>query len=127
MKRLEGSMPIRTPTVNELLRMHWRVRGRLQRRVALELYVALGLARWRPAQPWARARVRIERYSPQQPDADALPGTAKLVLDALQPPSKRHPYGLAVIAGDRAAELEVEVVHVGRRLQRTDIWVEDLS
>lgn len=125
MRLLEGSMPIRTPTINELLRMHWRVRGRLQRRVATELFLAL--PRWRPAQPWARARVRIERYSPQQPDADALPGTAKLILDALQPPSKRHPYGLGLIAGDRAGELEVEVVHVGRRLKRTDIWVEDLT
>lgn len=127
MKILHGSMPLRAPTPNELLRMHFRVRGRLQGRVATELFVALGLSRWRPATPWARARVRIERYSPQEPDADALPGTAKLILDALQPPSKRHPWGLGVIANDTRGALDLEVVHVGRRLQRTDIWVEDLS
>jgi hypothetical protein len=123
---LSVSIPITTPTPNELIRMHWRVRQRLQRKVADALGWALKEAGWRPGVPLARAAVRLARFSPMEPDPDALPGTAKLVLDALQPPSRRHPYGLGVIAEDTNAAVVPSVVHVGRRLQRTDVEIEAL-
>jgi hypothetical protein len=123
---LSVSIPITAPTPNDLLRMHFRARGKLQRKIAVALGWALKEQGWRPGKPLLRAAVRIARYSPMEPDPDGLPGTAKMILDALQPPSERHPYGLGVIADDTRAAVVPSVVHVGRRLRRTDVEIEAL-
>jgi hypothetical protein len=119
------AIPETLPTPNVLLRLHWSKRGRIQRRVATMIGGALLQAGWRPGAPLAAVEVRIRRYSAKQPDPDALPGTAKLILDALQPASKRHPYGLGVIADDSAKCVKaLHVEHVGKRQARTEIEIE---
>jgi hypothetical protein len=57
-------------------------------------------------------------------------GGAKALLDVLQPPSKRHPYGLGVIAGDDPAHLTVEYRSVQasrRRDQKMVIEITDTT
>lgn len=88
------------PTLNVLLRMHWSKRRRLQQEVAWECMRAMRLASIRADKPMDRCEVRIVRHSRREPDPDGLPGTAKLLLDALQPRSKVHPCGLGLIVDD---------------------------
>lgn len=107
------SIPLRLPTPNQLLRMHWATRSRLNRTVASEVWAAMAQARIRkPDAPLPYAIVVVERHSSTEPDPDALRGCAKPLLDAIQPASKRHPYGLGLIANDDARSIALTVLHV---------------
>lgn len=118
-----AEIPIRTPTLNVWQRMHWAKRGRLGRQVATEIWAALGGKL--PERPLKKCRIRIERVSTQEPDADGLHASSKVLLDALQPPSKRHPYGLGIIVDDNSeCVTSLEVKHVAGKASKTRIWIE---
>ena len=94
------------PLLNTTLRQHWGKRRRTARAWAWEIKAAtIGHI---PAEPFARAHVLIERFSRALPDDDGLVGGCKPLLDVLQPASKRHPYGLGIIAGDDPVHLTAE-------------------
>lgn len=57
-----------------------------------------------------------------------MPSTAKLLLDVLQPASKRHPGGLGVIADDSSRCIELpHMEHVPKRIACTDVEIEAVS
>lgn len=118
---MDITIPLRTPTFNELLRMHFRVRKKVLNEIAWEVRRLAGPA---PAQPLARARVTIHRYTTGTLDEDGLGGVAKGILDVLQPVSKRHPLGLGWIASDGPNCLELRVLVVKSDAKATRILVE---
>lgn len=98
---IEIEIPMRTPTLNEWQRMHWGQRKRIGKEIATHIHLACVLRGVRrPHRPIARCRIEIERESTREPDFDGMVGGLKPLLDALQPASKRHPYGLGFIADD---------------------------
>jgi hypothetical protein len=118
------SIPMTMPTPNTLLRMHWAKRRRLQRRVSELVWCALRQAGIGRADPIDRCRMSLTRYSRRRCDVDALGGTAKLLLDVLQPPSRRHPEGLGVIVDDSPdCVIEFHVEHACGA-HRTDVLIE---
>ena len=129
MQPIELEIPMRTPTTNKLVRTHWAKRGRIGRQVAKELWIAMVLARIpRPEKPIRRFRIEIMRESTKEPDRDGLFGSAKFILDALQPPSRRHPYGIGLIADDSPAHmLDLDVRHVHGKGERTRIRIEPVE
>ncbi len=113
------------PTVNTLLRLHWAKRQRIARRVQQLVWIELRKQGTLPASPLERVRIRVRRYASNAPDPDGMPTTAKLLLDVLQPLSKRHPLGLGVIADDSAACIAaLHVEHVPKRVARTEVEIE---
>lgn len=114
------------PSLNKLLRMHWRKRQRIQRQVAWLVLAALRETGALPRNaPLQRVDIRIKRYSGQALDPDGATSSAKLLLDALQPPSRRHPYGLGLIVDDSASCISsIHVEHVPKRIARTDVEIE---
>lgn len=117
-------LPLRTPLTNQWMRMHFRTRMRYCRAVAVQIAIH---ASHRPAEPLQRCRVIVERFSTQEPDRDGLFGSLKAVLDALQPQSKTHPYGLGFIADDSSSCIaELLPKHVPGREKRTRITIEPL-
>jgi len=82
--------------------------------------------------PFARAKIRIVRYSLGEPDPEGV--SAKFLLDVLQPQSGRHPYGLGIIADDTAACLGpagaelicVRVAHKSEQCTMVTIEGEDM-
>lgn len=120
-------LPVLTPAPNAVMRMHWSERRRYINGLAWQMRAAfLGPL---PVAPIARSRVKVWRHAIQALDVDALAASAKFLLDILQPPSARHPYGLGVIANDRAdcCDLVVRWVPVKHRPdQRTVIEISDL-
>lgn len=113
------------PTVNAMLRLHWRQRTRIAKRVQKLVWIALTKLKLLPMAPMQRVHIRIKRYSRQAPDPDGLATTAKILLDVLQPCSKRHPHGLGVIADDSSACIaSLHVEHVSKRLARTEVEIE---
>ncbi len=106
-----------TPSPNTMLRTHWSARRRYIADLAWQVRAALlGPL---PTSPIARARVTVWRHSVQPLDSDALAGSVKFLLDVLQPPSPRHPYGLGVLQDDRADCCELTVRWVTTK-HRTD-------
>jgi hypothetical protein len=85
-------------TPNRTRGQHWAVTSGYKRRVAREVWVALGGRL--PAEPIQRCRVTVYRHSTRQPDDDNLAGSLKPLLDALQPSTDRRTYGLGLIADD---------------------------
>lgn len=117
-------LPLRTPLMNQWMRMHFRTRMRYCRAVAMQ--IAIHASR-KPAEPLQRCRVTVERFSTQEPDRDGLFGSLKSVLDALQPQSKTHPYGLCFIANDSSSCIaELTPKHMPGREKRTRITIEPL-
>lgn len=114
------TIPIRTPTLNQLLRMHFRAKARSLKAIAWEIR-ALAIP---PASPIQRARVTIHRYTPRSLDADGLSSVAKGILDVLQPCSKRHPLGMGFITGDDPDHLELVVLTVKSSAAATRIIIE---
>lgn len=119
---LTVAIPITIPTLNVFIRMHWAKRRKLQEEVAWILQAAIDSATRRGRQvhraewiakiPLKHCRIRIVRHSRREPDPDGLDSTAKLILDALQPCSKTHPFGLGIIENDnRECIGKPEVVH----------------
>ena len=69
------------PSQNQLLRMHWSKRKRIQRDLAWEIVSQAGQKK----NPPQRARVAITRKTcGKAPDTDNLYAANKLVLDAMQ-------------------------------------------
>jgi hypothetical protein len=117
---IDITIPIRTPTGNELLRMHWRARARKLKEIAWLIREQA----MPPATPLEKAKVTIHRYTPRQLDPDKLGNIAVGILDALQPCSKRHPLGMGFIAGDDPDHLELVVLTVKSTAVATRIIVE---
>jgi hypothetical protein len=124
MMTISGTIPIRLPTLNTLLRMHWAKRKALLAQVSMFVCASVGA---RSGAPMARAHVDIKRYSTQEPDVDGMPGTAKLILDVFQPASKRHPCGLGYILDDSSKCITLAVTHVKSREKRTDFLITEIA
>lgn len=116
------------PLLNVQLRQHWSKRGNERKDLAWEIVAALGRAR--PEKLIEFADICIWRHSVQRPDDDNLQASKKGLLDVLQPPSKRHPYGLGVIIGDDPGHLR-SIIHHVKAQHRTDqytvIRIRDLA
>jgi hypothetical protein len=95
-------------------RMHFRAKARFKTALAWEILAGIGR---KPAAPIERAQVTVWRHSIREPDNDGL--IVKHLLDSLQPASKRHPYGIGVIAGDDPAHVECKIHHVNAK-RRSD-------
>jgi hypothetical protein len=120
---IDITLPFRTPTFGELLRMHHRVRKKWMIRIAWEIKIA---AR-QPNKPFNKARVTIHRYTTGTLDDDGLKGISKGILDVLQPCSRRHPLGLGYIEGDDPEHLELFVYTVKSTAKATRIVIEELA
>ncbi|WP_431860078.1 hypothetical protein [Azospirillum sp.] len=115
-----------TKLLNQLLRMHWSKRRKHQQ--ALSWEVKILTSGKRPAVPFARAKVRVERHSLREPDVDGMIGGFKHLLDCLLPHSDRHPNGLGIIADDNPRCLQLEPVSVlvkHRADQKTVVLIEE--
>lgn len=97
MQPIEFVIPLRTPLLNVWQRMHWAQRRLTGQQIAWAIRAQVGPG---PRVPIERCTVTVERQSTRAPDADGLYGGLKPLLDALQPCSKRHPYGLGLILDD---------------------------
>ena len=95
------------PLLNVWERMHFTARSKFKTALAWEVLAEIGR---KPATPIEVADITVWRHSIRAPDGDNL--IAKALLDVLQPASKRHPYGLGIIAGDDPAHLVLAVHHV---------------
>jgi hypothetical protein len=124
-------LPLVTKLLNPLLRMHWHARKKYQRKLAWEMRIAILSAGFSfPAQPLARARLRIERRSIGMPDYDGMVGGYKHLIDCLLPASSRHPCGLGIIADDNPDCLVSDYPppsRVARPMQRTVVTIWDLA
>lgn len=126
---IEITIPYRLLLLGQLQRMHFAQRTREQRLIAWLVKSALLQQGIRVERPYEKARVTVRRYSTQEPDEENLSASCKLLMDVLQPLSKRHPCGLGIILNDSPAHLERDVrhVHCGRGLHQTDITIERLA
>lgn len=95
-----------TPTRNAYDRMHFRAQRRLKDQLADAFRAQLPLA---TGCPLAWAKVEIVRHSSKEPDVDAKDGNVKPILDAMQVPSKRHPYGAGIVQDDTSQCMELHV------------------
>lgn len=118
------TIPVRVPTLNVLMRMHWRKRTKHLRQIAWYVVALAGKA---PSAPFAKAHVVIERESTQEPDPDGLSTAAKAILDVLQPCSKKHPCGLGFIANDSAECLTLEVRHIRGKGNNTRVIIKEVT
>lgn len=118
---MDITIPFRTPTFNELMRMHFRRRKKVMNDIAWEIRRLAGPA---PAQPLARARVTVHRYTTGVLDDDGKKAIAKGILDVLQPVSTRHPLGLGWITSDGPDCLELQVMVVKSSAKATRVVVE---
>lgn len=121
---IDVTIPLRTPTLNEWQRMHFGKRKRVGKDIAWAIRAEL-----RPSgEPMKRCRITIERTSTQAPDHDGLIGGLKPLLDALQPASKRHPYGLGLIEDDGpGCVVELRAIHVAGKATKTRILIEGVA
>ena len=116
-QRIAFTLPLLLPLPNRRRGTHWAVLSKERKRLATEIWAALGTQQ--PAQPLARARVTIWRHSVQEPDTDNLYASCKGVLDALQPATERRTYGLGVITDDRPSLCDLRAKWV-KAAHRTD-------
>lgn len=75
-----------TPSQNELLRMHWGKKARIQKDLVKRIWATPGRAQWMSAHEGeVRCRVEIVRQTTgsKEPDPDNLVASAKLIMDAL--------------------------------------------
>lgn len=120
---IDITIPLRTLTLNQLLRTHYFARRQHLKLLATEIRVAAGPP---PRQPIERARVQVHRYTPNVLDPDGRDGIAKGILDVLQPYSKRHPFGMGYIRGDDPHHLELSTMLVRSTQVATRIIIEAL-
>lgn len=130
MRVVRFELPAPTPLLNVTLRQHWSARRGKGLAMAWAVKVALGTQR--PAAPFARASLRIERYSVGLPDYDGMVGGFKALIDCLLPwHERRRPYGLGVIADDNPSVLVSDYpppCQVRRRAdQRTVVVIQELG
>lgn len=122
MTSIDITIPMRTPTLNDWQRWHWAKRRSIGQQMAWLIVAALG--RDRPERPLRRCKIHVERTSTREPDPDSIVAGCKPLLDALQPASKRHPYGIGVIADDnRECVTQLSVLHVAGKGERTRIVI----
>jgi hypothetical protein len=95
-----------TPTGNKWQRMHWAARKKIVEALAAEIRAQIPPA---SGITFDSAKVHIIRQSSVKPDKDGLFGSVKGILDALQPASKRHPYGTFVIRDDSSDCIDLKV------------------
>lgn len=126
MRTIQFTVPM-TPTLNEVLRWHWRRQRESVKQMSAQVWVALKGKK--PAQSMKRARVTIERHSSGTPDNDGLIGGLKHLIDTLVMPSKRNPHGLGLIENDDPSciELVARSVRSNRAGQKTLVTVEELE
>jgi hypothetical protein len=98
MTSIAFTLPMLLDTPNRTRGQHWAVTSAYKRRVAQEVWIALGCRL--PATPIERCRVTVYRHSTRQPDDDNLAASMKPLLDALQPATAKRRYGLGLIADD---------------------------
>jgi hypothetical protein len=120
----EIEIPWLTPTPNQWQRMHFRAKRRVLEQLAQLTAVT------RPHlvhRALTRARITVTRYSSVAPDPDAVT-FVKPILDMLQRPSKRHPYGIGAIVDDdsKTVELVTEWKPCPPKLGRVIVKVEPL-
>lgn len=77
-------IPDAPPSLNVLLRMHWRDRAALAKNWQRQVWYELCQVLDRPFKPLERASVTIERRSPRMTDADNCYGACKVCVDALK-------------------------------------------
>lgn len=106
------------PLWNTVMRTNPWTRSKTVRTLAREVWGAIIEVRGQriPVEPFAHATVHIIRRSTGDPDPDGL--SAKYLLDVLQPPSSRHPYGIGVLAGDTRDCLRGGAVIVHERVAK---------
>ena len=123
------TIPRVPPSLNVLMRMHYRRRGKLKELWRQELACAANgqasmarLKLWGGAVRGLKARVEMVLYLAQLRDQDNLVGSAKIPLDCM----KLAGGGLGWIADDDPAHLDLSVTQVKckRKEQRTEITVE---
>ena len=121
--QIEIVIPLRTPTLNDWQRMHWAKRRRIGQAMAWAILAQR--VQFPPGRRmFERCHVQIWRESTMEPDHDGLIGGLKPLLDALQPSSKRHPYGLGLIADDSPrCVLSLTASHVASKASRTRIVI----
>lgn len=114
--------------LNPLLRTHWSKRSRMTKDLAWEVAALVGPRR-RPASPWPRVSVLVERHSTTEPDKENLEGCVKLLMDVLQPfHEKARPYGLGIIKNDnRICVPDMQVLHVKSKLKQTRVVITRLE
>ncbi|GAA5442626.1 hypothetical protein Misp06_00800 [Microbulbifer sp. NBRC 101763] len=101
MRTIEFTIPLATPSNNQLLRMHWAKRRALKKQLALEVTSALVRSgQRRPNEPLARVYLEIERGSFGELDEDNLQGGTKPLVDVLEKVSRTNPHGLGLIDND---------------------------
>lgn len=100
------------PNDNVIKRTHFRTYARDRRDVSMLVLLMVG--RHRPSAPLARVKVDIHRYGRQLMDPGNLDSISKLLLDVLQPASKRHPDGLGIVANDDTESLALKVTQERR-------------
>ena len=81
--RLEFEVSSPTPSNNQLLRMHWAVRGRKQRALTKEVWAITTLNVWAWSPPPAHVKVSIRRIGRRRLDHDNLYGGTKMLIDSL--------------------------------------------
>jgi hypothetical protein len=97
-----------TKTLNELRRMHFRAYAKHRAALAFEVFART--MKQRPAIPFSRALILVERYGERDVDFDGLIGGLKPLLDVLQPfHAKVRPNGLGIIASDAPGCLTLEM------------------
>lgn len=113
-------LPFLTPTPNQWQRMHFTARKRTMQQIsaciAMQCPALVGLH-------LDKASIRITRFSSQEPDADAK-SFCKPILDALQPTSKRHPYGMGAIIDDASENVELDPCWVRFGVKRGGVRIE---
>lgn len=113
MPELTITLPYAIPTLNVLMRTNGWVRAKQKRKMGREILSCLGASR--PAQPFERAHVVIERHSTGAPDPDGAVGSCKDLLDCLTTPSVqangkvRNKYGMGLIRDDSPKHITLEV------------------
>lgn len=116
-------LPIRTPLMNQWQRMHWAKQRRLAREYGWLIRAHLPRTQW-PERPIKRYRIVIARESTREPDPGAIWAGAKALVDALQPPSKRHPYGTGILLDDSTAHcIDYDEQHIPGKGERTIVTI----
>lgn len=121
--------------LNQILKLRsagGRVRGKpyMRHRSTLCGLVKLATQGQRPAAPFARARIRVERHCSVLPDHDGLIGGLKPLIDVLRAMHPQtNPNGLDIIADDKPELLQLDAVAVKVRRsdpQKTVVLIEEV-
>jgi hypothetical protein len=120
---VQFTLPAPTPLLNRTIGKNYHAAKAAKRKMAFAILAACDNRR--PAEPFQRAHIRVERHSIGTPDYDGLVGGMKSLLDCLTLPGKprfqgskvvvSHPYGLGFIVDDAPTFITLEPVAVRAR------------